>query len=193
MTFVKTRPTKALLRFGPATSEQIPFLQTCVGLSSEKKFPTQHVLVFFTRAIFWLDLLQGHIFAFPLYGIFESQVLMEKPCLSSNFFWPKLLQILGLAPSDQVPFLKMCLGLSTEKNFPNNMSWYRSPEQFSNLIFHRGTSSLSFNMVFWMPGIDGKPLTFVKIYLTKASTRFGPCFFWAICIPANAFGIEFWK
>ena len=102
---------------GLAPLEQIPFLQMCVGLSSEKKFPTQHVLVLVTRAIFWLDLLKGHLFAFPLYCFFESQVLMENPWLISNFAQPKLLQILGLAPSDQVPFLKMFLGLSTEKNF----------------------------------------------------------------------------
>ena len=236
MTFVKICPSKALPRFGPATSEQIPFLQTCVGLSSEKKFPTQHVLVFFTRAIFWLDLLQGHIFAFPLYGIFESQVLIENPCLSSNFFrprllqiflalllqikfhswkcvwdwvlkrtflttcpgighqnnfltwsftgaplrfpliwyfecqglmenplllskftWPRLLQGLGLASSEQFAFLQMHLGLSSENNFPTQHVLLFVTRASSGSTFLWAPVQFSLIWYFWISGIDGKP------------------------------------
>jgi hypothetical protein len=59
--------------------EQIPFLQMCVGLISEKNFPRQHARVLVTKAILCLDLLPGHLIIFPLCGIFEAQVLIEKP------------------------------------------------------------------------------------------------------------------
>jgi hypothetical protein len=51
--------------WGIAPLVQIPFLQLRVELSSEKKFPTQHVLVLVTIAIFWLDHSLGQPFAFP--------------------------------------------------------------------------------------------------------------------------------
>ena len=119
---------------------------------------------------------------------------MENPWLLSKFARPRLLQGLGLASSEQVPFLQTHFALSSEKkNFQHNMSCYWLPEQVSGLTFLRAPVQFPLIWYFWILGIDGKPLTFMKMSLTKTPPRSGPCSFGASSIPANVYGIDFWK
>ena len=79
------------------------------------------------------------------------------------------------------------------RNFQHNMSCYWLPEQVSGLTFLRAPVQFPLIWYFWILGIDGKPLTFMKMSLTKTPPRSGPCSFGASSIPANVYGIDFWK
>jgi hypothetical protein len=116
---------------------------------------------------------------FPFMWYFWSPGINWKTLTFLKICYPRLFQGLGLAPSEQLLFLEMLLCISSEKNFPNNTSWYWSPEQFAGLTFHPDTSSLSLNMVFLNSRDSCKTTDFCQSLPDQGSSKIWALLLWS--------------